>query len=95
MKQEQIRISYIIDGEEISRASLNLNDHEIVDVVTSEKHRRLGYAQLLVKELISIAVRQNLPRVFATVHQDNEASKALWKSLGFGVPFLKYEKRIK
>jgi ribosomal protein S18 acetylase RimI-like enzyme len=63
--------------------SIHIRDGQIRSLVVDRRFRRLGIARLLLNHVIRVANENNLANVYAYIRNDNEASLALFRSLGF------------
>ena len=79
-----------IDHELVGTAVLNLDMGEISPIIVNSENRRQGVASALVDVLESAARSAGLKSIFASVAQDNDPSRSLWRKLGYGES-MKYE----
>ena len=63
--------------------SIHVREGQIRSLVVDRRFRRLGIARLLLNHVIRVANEHNLESVYAYIRNDNEASLALFRSLGF------------
>jgi ribosomal protein S18 acetylase RimI-like enzyme len=65
--------------------SIHMRSGEIRSLVVDRRFRRLGIARALLLHVMELAAEHNLPRVYAYVRRENEASINLFASLGFRI----------
>ncbi len=56
---------------------------DILNLAVADKHRRRGFARILLRFLLEMARRDGLAEVFLEVRAGNQAARALYRSLGF------------
>ena len=56
---------------------------EILDIAVPTRHRRKGYARLLLKNFLDLALERGTREVFLEVRESNAAAIALYREFGF------------
>jgi ribosomal-protein-alanine acetyltransferase len=56
---------------------------EILDIAVPTRHRRKGYARLLLKSFLNLAQERGTREVFLEVRESNAAAVALYREFGF------------
>lgn len=81
-------IGYVLvndSGEVAAYCGMNvvLEEADILLIATRPEERRKGYAEKLLRRLVSAARKKEVTRMFLEVRTDNESAKALYEKLGF------------
>jgi ribosomal protein S18 acetylase RimI-like enzyme len=80
----------VVDNELVGTAMLDLDTGEIPLILVNTEHRRQGIATALIDVLETAALEAGLGSISACVAVDNEASRSLWRDLGYS-EWMKYE----
>ena len=56
---------------------------EILDVAVPTRHRRKGYARLLLKNFLALAQKRGTSEIFLEVRESNVAARSLYHQFGF------------
>ena len=56
---------------------------EILDVAVPTRHRRKGYARLLLKNFLALAQKRGTSEIFLEVRESNVAARSLYRQFGF------------
>ncbi len=74
-----------IDGMVVGYISITIIYEEcnLVKIIIDEKHRKRGYATLLIKKIMSDALCNNASKVYLEVRSDNIPAKNLYEKIGF------------
>jgi [ribosomal protein S18]-alanine N-acetyltransferase len=57
---------------------------EILDVAVSARHRRKGYARLLLKNFLALVQKRGTSEIFLEVRESNVAALSLYREFAFG-----------
>ncbi len=60
-----------------------LNEAHITNVAVSAKHRRKGYASILLEKLLTLAREKHIESITLEVRESNHSAQALYKKFGF------------
>ena len=75
----------LVDGELASYCTVVtvLDEAQIVNVATAEKHKGLGYAKDVIELVVSESIRRNIVSISLEVRESNFAAISLYEKKGF------------